>query len=84
MKKYRRRIEEVEAIQWGGEPNTEIELWLGQRFESWLPSKRRLIVSNPWGGESSAKPGDWLVKLGRSDFSVFSDKNFKILYEPIL
>ena len=47
-----------------GEMSADLELWLGDAFESWLPSTRQLIVRSP-DGERTVDAGQWITQDGR-------------------
>lgn len=51
-----------EARRFDGEPDAELELWLGDRFETWLPSSQRLAIHTVEAHEQIADAGDWIVK----------------------
>lgn len=45
------------TLIWDGKMSSEFELWLGDHFSSWLPS-RGLLEINIDGGVHIVKPGD--------------------------
>jgi hypothetical protein len=51
----------VEAVQFTGEMDAEIERWLGDAFNSWLPSRRALEVRTH-EGFIVAFAGDYLIR----------------------
>lgn len=42
-----------------GEMSAELEMWLGDAFESWLPSTRQVLVRSPQG-ERAVSEGEWI------------------------
>lgn len=47
-----------------GEMTADLELWLGDAFESWVPSMRQLIVRDPSGVEHIVSAGDRVTQDG--------------------
>lgn len=62
--KYRKRPVVVEARQVPDEPDGEFELWLGDAFESWLPSRQAIAfhVKKNGNREAVAHAGDWIIE----------------------
>lgn len=42
-----------------GEMSSEFELWLGDAFETWLPSTRQVAIRTPQG-ERIVNEGEWI------------------------
>ena len=82
MKRYRRKSREVEAVQFTGEPSDEIEVWLGDAFESWLPSRSMLAIRSG-GVEKYAYVGNWIIKGYDGGVHVFTETWFEAEYEPV-
>ena len=63
MSKYRKKPVEIEAVQYlGFEQNgEECELFLGDDFESHLPSENKILVRT-LEGELTASAGDFLIR----------------------
>lgn len=49
--------------QFDGEMTNEFEIWLGDSFESWLPSTRQVAIRTP-EGERIVNEGEW-IDLGK-------------------
>lgn len=45
--------------QFDGEMTSEFELWLGDAFETWLPSTRQVVIRTP-NGERIVNEGEWV------------------------
>jgi hypothetical protein len=77
--KYYRRPVEVEAVQFTGEPSAELEAWLGDWFESWIPTARQVVI---WClHEFIANKGDWIVKGVVGDIRICEPEVFAATYE---
>lgn len=61
----------IEMRTFTGEMDAEVELWLGEAFESWLPSARQLLIKIN-GFEVRVVPGQRLVKLPDGEVLVSS------------
>lgn len=59
--RFAKRPVPVEAWLWNGEPDWELELWLGDDFETWLPSSRQLVIRT-LEGEITASAGDYIIR----------------------
>lgn len=61
---YRKRPVVVEAAQHKGEPDAELETWLGEAFETWLPSRDELVfrIAKSNNKEVTIQAGDWIIK----------------------
>lgn len=61
---YRKRPVVVEAAQHKGVPSAELEEWLGEAFESWLPSTGQLVfrIAKSNNKEVTIDDGDWIIK----------------------
>ncbi len=56
------REDAFERRQFRGEPDSEIEVWLGDAFESWLPSARELLLRQADGENVRVQAEQWMVK----------------------
>lgn len=81
MSMFRRKSDVVEARQFDGEPSAEFELWLGDAFETWLPSQHALVIKRA-GVEHEAVAGDWVIRGLAGDCLVVKPALFEALYEP--
>lgn len=62
MPKFTKKPVTVEARRFAGEPDGDLELWLGDAFETWLPSRRQLVFHIAKGGsEATIDAGDWVI-----------------------
>lgn len=55
------RSPSIEGVQFDGEMSSEVELWLGEAFNSWLPSRRGLEVKTS-EGLTTVREGDFVVR----------------------
>jgi hypothetical protein len=53
-----------------GEPDADLERWLGEHFESWMPSKRQLVLREQGGVEAIVLAGQWVVKHEDGSVSI--------------
>lgn len=56
--------------EYNGEMDAEFELWLGDAFQSWLPSTGRLIVIGPSGQDLYVNKGDVIRLLGNGKATI--------------
>jgi len=82
IQKYRKKPVEIEAWRWDGEMNGELELWLGDSFNSWLPSKRRLEIRT-LEGIITASPGDYIIRGVKGEHYPCRGDIFEQTYEPV-
>ena len=79
--KFRKKPVVIDAVYWYGNPDSDIELWLGDSFESWLPSQGKLAIRT-LEGEITASAGDWIIKGVNGEFYPCKPDIFEKTYEP--
>jgi len=72
----------IEFKEWTGENNIEVELWLGEAFNSWLPSLNKLEIRT-LEGIISASIGDLIIKGVHGEFYPCKPDIFEKTYEVI-
>jgi hypothetical protein len=85
INKYRKKPVVIEAIQWTAldtESEIAIEKWLGDSFESWVPSKPALLIGTK-EGVMEASPGDWIIKGVKGEFYPCKPDIFQMTYEDV-
>lgn len=80
---YRKKPVVIEAMQFTGEPSDELELWLGDWFESWIPSREQLVIRTLESNEHTASAGDWIIKGVQGEFYACKPQIFAATYEPV-
>ncbi len=53
-----------------GEPDADLEGWLGDAFESWIPSRRELALTPRGGIETIVQAGQRIVRSENGEVSV--------------
>lgn len=86
-KRYRKKPVTVRAVKviWEDKARQRLELWLGDYFETWLPSKRQLVfrVEKAMGMEAFVKEGDWVIQEPDGNgFYPCTAEDFARTYEP--
>lgn len=81
MALFRKRPVVIEARQFTGEPDAELELWLGDWFESWVPSRRELVIRTLESNEFTASAGDWIICGVGGEFYACKPDIFAATYE---
>lgn len=63
MARYRKKPIEIEAIQYNGflDNGQECEIFIGNAFESHIPSKNQIIIRT-LEGEMTASLGDYIIR----------------------
>lgn len=61
MPRWRKRPVVIEARVFTGEPDPELERWMGRSFETWLPSTRQLVVRT-LEGEHTISAGWYVIR----------------------
>lgn len=56
--------------QFTGEPDADLERWLGEHFESWIPSRRELVLREAGGVEAMLLAGQTVVKHDDGTVSI--------------
>lgn len=83
--RYRKKPVEVEARQVPHNPDPDLELWLGDAFETWLPSAQQVAfhVKKNGNREAVANAGDWIIREPDGDgFYPCVAAEFERVYEP--
>lgn len=85
-KKYRRRVFDIEAIQYTGSNFKDIESFVGKNklFEASTIHRGNFIVIMTDEGNMRAQPGHWVIKGIRGEFYACHDDVFKKGYEEII
>lgn len=85
--KYRKKPIVVEAWQVPFEPDAGLELWLGDAFETWLPSRGAVVfhVAKNGNREAEVSHGDWIIAEPDGDgFYPCVAAEFARVYEPVM
>jgi hypothetical protein len=53
-----------------GEPDADLERWLGDQFESWIPSRRELVLRARGGVEAVVLAGQQIAKDDDGEVSI--------------
>lgn len=77
---FRKKPVVIEAHNYVGTPNEFLETWLGEAFESWVPSKQQVIIRT-LEGPITASAGDWIIKGTKGEFYPCKPDIFKEIYE---
>jgi hypothetical protein len=82
--RYRKKPVEIEAVQYlGFETNgEECELFLGDDFETHLPSQNQIAIRT-LEGELTASKGDWLIRGVKGEHYPCKPDVFAATYEPV-
>ena len=95
MAKYRKKPVEVEAIQWTGRNDEEIQAFVGKRLKVNIPHPDMVrildnipddaysIVIPTLEGDMNAVRWDWIIKGVQGEFYPCKPDIFKKTYEPI-
>jgi hypothetical protein len=51
-----------ESMYFSGDMDSDIETWLGDALESWVPSRRQLVITIGAGVEMVVEAGRWIFK----------------------
>ena len=73
----------IEARQFSGEPDPELETWLGDWFESWVPQKSQLIIRTRESNTFAARATDWIIRGIVGEFYACGDEIFVATYEAV-
>jgi hypothetical protein len=79
---YRPRATEVRAIRWTGEDNTAVVLAFAENGTYAFPIRDDTIMVRGYGFHS-AHVGDYIVRHGYGQYTVYSPEVFAELYEPL-
>lgn len=82
--RYRKKPVEVEALQYlGFEANgEECERFVGDTFETHLPSTDQLVIRT-LEGEITASKGDYIIRGVQGEFYPCKPDIFAATYEPV-
>lgn len=83
MSKFRKRPIVIEAEQFTGEPDANLESWLGDWFVSWAPKRRQLVIKTRESNEFTADAGDWVICGVAHEFYACKDEIFRATYDPV-
>jgi hypothetical protein len=83
MTAYRKKPVVIEAVQYLGfnANGEECELFLGDDFETHVPSEDKIVVRT-LEGELTASKGDWIIKGVQGEFYPCKPDIFEATYEP--
>lgn len=81
-KRARKKPVEIEAVQFlGFDQNAEeVEIFLGDSFETHLPSTNQVVVRT-LEGELTASSGDWIIKGVQGELYPIKDAIFRATYD---
>lgn len=84
-RRFRKKPVIVEARQFDGSLDAELEEWLGDWFMSWRPSQMQLIFSVAKGrSECMVEAGDWIIKEPDGvGFYPCTATDFALTYEEV-
>ena len=86
--KYRKKIIEIEAMQFSGKNDHEILSWAsptkgtGCSYTT-ISRNSKMIVIQMAEKTVKAFPGDWIIRSQNGDFSACKPFLFKEIYEPV-
>ncbi len=83
MPRYRKKPVVIEAVRFSGDPDGDLELWLGDWFETWLPSKRQLVIRTLESNEHTASAGDYVIKGVQGEFYACKPDIFEATYDEV-
>ena len=69
MAKVQKRPAVIGALLFDGTPSIAIERFLGDDFETWIPSKGQLAIRT-LEGEHIASAGDWIIRGVKDEYSL--------------
>lgn len=79
---YRKRPVTVEAMQWDGTNAGELEEFMGDAYETWIPSADQIIVKT-LEGELTASLGDYIIRGTQNEFYPCKPDIFAGIYEEV-
>jgi hypothetical protein len=88
IKKFRKKPVETEAIQWTGENQLQVSIFMAESKEiGWRPSKPYgpydVIVIHTLEGNIEAQVGDWIIKGVKGEFYPCKPDIFALTYEEV-
>lgn len=93
MSKHRKKPVVIDAIQWTGDNDREVEAFFAY-FDPTIPGVRLMhaafggidaddcVVINTLEGTMNAHPGDWIIKGVKGEFYPCKPDIFEATYEP--
>jgi membrane-anchored protein YejM (alkaline phosphatase superfamily) len=82
MPKFRKRPVVIEAREFTGDPDPSLEAWMGDAFETWLPSTRQFAVRT-LEGEHIVSAGDMVIRGVKGEFYGCKPDVFAQTYEAV-
>lgn len=83
MAKFRKKLVDIEAVRWSGNNMTEMGRFIGTDINRYPGDKDlSLTIATP-EGNMKVMPGDWVVKVIKSEFHTYKPDVFEATYEPI-
>ena len=84
MAKYRKKPVVIEAIQWNGENDLDIESFLNgsEAYNVYSDGKVTAIIISTLEGQMSAQIGDWIIKGVNGEFYPCKPDIFEKTYTP--
>lgn len=79
--RFRRRLSEVEAMQWDGNNFDELQSFVGENVQLTYNIEAETIFIGAGRGLQYVKPDDWIVKGGFGDIIAMQDAVFRSNYE---
>lgn len=86
MARYRRKLEEVEAVRWDGTAKARDDaqkLGIIADTDGRLPLAASVLYIGTANRDGQANLGDWIVKGPGDMLAVYSPEDFAALFEPI-
>lgn len=82
--KYRRKAEELQAIQFTADAYDELSAWLPEGKHMFVASPGRTSLHlDTTEGPSVAHEGDWILREEFGDFYIYSDETFRQFYDAV-
>lgn len=80
--KFRKKPVEIEALQFDGGNAGDIELFVGDTYETWLPSTNQIEIRTLEGPLTASK-GDWIIKGVKGEFYPCKPDIFEATYDKV-
>jgi len=80
MSKFRKKPVVIEAVQWDGNLDTILDLYIP---EAWQTLGDRALVIPTLEGEMRADVGDWIIKGVAGEFYPCKPAIFASTYDPV-
>ena len=81
MAKYRKKPVVIEAIQFTGNNDIDIWVWMESKCEGLGARDGRLVI-HTLEGTMVAQPGDWIIRGVKGKFYPCKPDIFETTYEP--